>query len=144
MTPDGLAHLKENDTLPKLVRYNARQHGKDIAQREKEYGLWRAYRWRDVNERVKLWTLAFHHLGVEQGNTVAIISDSRPDWVAAAVATHAVRAMSLGLYQDALDTEIAYLLTFAETKVVVCENEEQVDKILRVAADSPSIAWRGW
>ncbi len=139
MTTDRLAHLAANDTLAKLVRYNAQSHGTDIAQREKEFGLWRAYTWSDVNERVKLWALGFDHLGVGSGDTIAIISDSRPDWIAAAVATHAVRAQSLGLYQDALDSEIAYLLQFAETKVVVAENEEQVDKILRVAANAPSI-----
>ncbi len=108
------AHIATEDTLPKLVRYNARKHGGDVAQREKEYGLWRAHTWSDINERVKLWAHAFESLGVGAGDTVAIISDSRPDWVAAAVGAHAVRAKSLGLYQDALDTEIAYLLQFAE------------------------------
>ncbi|MEQ1650061.1 MAG: AMP-binding protein, partial [Hyphomicrobiaceae bacterium] len=139
MSIDRLAHVADNASLPKLVRYNARNHGADIAQREKELGRWRTYTWVDVNERVKLWTLGLEQLGVGRGDTVAIISDSRPDWIAAAVAAHGLRAMSLGLYQDALDTEIAYLLQFAETKVVVCENEEQVDKILRVAENAPSI-----
>ena len=139
MTSDPLAHIAANDTLPKLVRYNAKNFGADTAQREKELGLWRSYTWSDVNERVKLWTLGFESLGVTQGDAVAIISDSRPDWIASAVAAHAVRAMSLGLYQDALDTEISFLLEFAGVKVVVAENEEQVDKILRVADAVPSI-----
>ena len=129
----------EHDTLPKLLRRNARQHGTDIAQREKEHGLWRAYTWTDVNDAAKLWALGFASLSVVAGDTVAIISDSRPHWITAAVGTHAVRARTLGLYQDALDDEVGYLLAFAEAKVVVCENEEQVDKILRVAANIPSI-----
>jgi long-chain acyl-CoA synthetase len=139
MTAVALAHLAQNDTLSKLVRYNARHHGSDVAQREKELGLWHSYTWKDVNERVKLWALGFAHLRVGAGDTVAIISDSRPDWIAAAVGVHGVRAMSLGLYQDALDTEIGYLLKFAETKVVVAENEEQVDKILRATDGASSI-----
>jgi long-chain acyl-CoA synthetase len=120
------------DTLPKLLRHNARLHGADTAQREKDLGLWKSYTWVDVNERTKLWAIGFKALGVEPGQTVAIIGDSRPDWVAAAVGAHAVRAMSLGLYQDALDAEIKFLLTFSGATVVVAENEEQVDKILRV------------
>ena len=139
MTSVALAHLAQNDTLPKLVRHNARHHSGDVAQREKELGLWRAQTWGSLNERVKLWALGFAHLGAGAGDTIAIISDSRPDWVAAAVGAHAVRGMSLGLYQDALDTEIGYLLDFAETKVVVAENEEQVDKILRAAGNTSSI-----
>jgi long-chain acyl-CoA synthetase len=121
-----------NDTLPKLLRHNARMHGADTAQREKELGLWKSYTWTDIHERTKLWAIGFKALGVEVGDTIAIIGDSRPDWIAAAVAAHAVRAMSLGLYQDALDAEINFLLTFSGATVVVAENEEQVDKILRV------------
>jgi long-chain acyl-CoA synthetase len=139
MTNPLLALVTTQDTLPKLVRYNARTFPGDIAQREKELGLWRAYTWTDVNERSKLWALSLESLSVGPGDTVAIISDSRPDWVAAAVGTHALRAVTLGLYQDALDEEIGYLLKFAGAKIVVAENEEQVDKILRVAADIPSI-----
>jgi long-chain acyl-CoA synthetase len=120
------------DTLPKLLRHNAQKHGADVAQREKHLGLWKSFSWADVNERTKLWAIGYKALGVQAGDTIAIIGDSRPDWVAAAVAAHAVRAMSLGLYQDALDAEIKFLLTFSGATVVVAENEEQVDKILRV------------
>ncbi len=139
MSSSRFAHLDANDTLPKLVRHNAKLHGDDIAQREKELGLWKAYSWRQVADRVKLWAIGLHTLGIVPGDTVAIIGDSRPDWVAAAIGTHAVRAKSLGLYQDGLDAEINFLVSFAEAKVVVAENEEQVDKILRVTAGVSSV-----
>jgi long-chain acyl-CoA synthetase len=139
MTPKPLATIEDHDTLPKLLRHNARTHGRDIVLREKEFGLWKTMTWGQYQERAQLWALGLHHLGAGKGDTVAIIGDSRPDWVAAAVAAHAAGAKSLGLYQDALDTEVGYLLSFAEAKVVVAENEEQVDKILKAAADVPSI-----
>ena len=128
------SHLDKNDTLPKLVRHNAQAHGTEVAQREKELGLWKSYTWSDVNESVKLWALGLEILGVVPGDTVAIIGDARPHWIAAAIGAQAVRAASLGLYQDALDDEIKFLVSFAEAKVIVAENEEQVDKILRVTA----------
>ncbi len=139
MMPARFAHVETNDTLPKLLRYNAKTHPRDVAMREKELGLWKSYTWADYCERAKLWAIGLKSLGIGAGDTVAIIGDSRPDWIAAAVGAHAVRAMSLGLYQDALETEVAYLLAFAEAKVVVAENEEQVDKILRVTANVPTV-----
>ena len=114
MTSARFAHVAENDTLPKLLRYNARRHGTDVALREKEFGLWKSYTWSDFHERTKLWALALRSLGVGQGDTVAIISDSRPDWIAAAIAAHALRAKSLGLYQDGLEAEVGYLVAYAE------------------------------
>ena len=41
-----------------------------------------------------------------RGDVVGIIGDNRPDWVAAEIAAHAIGAMSLGLYRDALDEEV--------------------------------------
>lgn len=139
MVSPRFAHLAANNTLPKLVRYNARMHGNEIAQREKELGLWKSYTFTDVCERIKLWALGLREMGVKAEDTVAIISDSRPDWIAAAVGAQSLRAMSLGLYQDALDAEVAYMLKHSQASAVVAENEEQVDKMLRVCADVPSV-----
>ena len=139
MIPARFAHIENNDTLPKLLRYNAQHHGGDVILREKEHGLWRTFTWADYHERAKLWGIALRTLGVGPGHAVAIIGDSRPDWVAAAVGTHAAKGHSLGIYQDALDSEVGYLLAFAEAKVVVAENEEQVDKILRTAGAASTL-----
>src|SRR5262249_15636621 len=54
----------------------------------------------------------------------------RADWVSAEIAAHAVGAMSLGMYRDALDEEVAYLLAVGGAKVVFAEDEEQVEKLL--------------
>ncbi|MEQ1612730.1 MAG: AMP-binding protein, partial [Hyphomicrobiaceae bacterium] len=139
MSSARFAHIETNDTLPKLLRHNAKHHGGDVAQREKDRGLWKSYSWSDVHERARLWGLGFKFMGAGRGDTIAIVGDSRPDWVAAAIGAHAVGAMTLGLYQDGLEAELSYLLAFAEVKVVVAENEEQVDKILRMADSAPSI-----
>src|SRR4029077_17624674 len=62
-----------------------------------------------------------------------------PDWVAAEIAAHAIGAMSLGLYRDVLDEEAAYLLSYGEAKLVLAEDEEQVDKLLALANRVPNL-----
>lgn len=139
MTGPTFAHIEANDTLPRLLRHNARHHGNEVALREKELGRWRSLTWSQYQDLTRLWTAGLHTLGVKPGDTVGIIGDSRPDWFAGAVATHALRAKSLGLYQDSLDTEVGYLLGFAGATVVIAEDEEQIDKILKATADVPSV-----
>ena len=39
---DYAARVAQADTYPKLLRLNAREHGNEIALREKDFGLWRA------------------------------------------------------------------------------------------------------
>jgi len=127
------------DTLPKLLARNAAQHGQDIALREKQLGIWRSYTWRDYQERVRLRALGLHHLGIKRGDVVGLIGDNRPDWLFGEIAAHAVGAMSLGMYRDALDEEIAYLVNYASVRVICVEDEEQVDKLLSVGDRIPTV-----
>src|SRR3982751_4689338 len=78
-------------------------------------------------------------LGLGRGDVIGIIGDNRPDWVAAEVASHAIGALSLGLYRDVLDEEAAYLLTYGEARLVFAEDEEQVDKLLNLADRVPQL-----
>ena len=136
---DYKARVKQADTYPKLLRLNAREHGGEIALREKDLGLWRLFTWTDYQARVHDFALGMVELGLGRGDVVGIIGDNRPDWVAAEVASHAIGALSLGLYRDVLDEEAAYLLTSSEARLVFAEDEEQVDKLLNLADRVPQL-----
>lgn len=136
---DYAGRVAKADTFPKLLRLNAREHGGEIALREKDLGLWRVFTWNDYQTRVHDFALGLLELGLGRGNVIGIIGDNRPDWVAAEIATHAVGAMSLGLYRDVLDEEAAYLLSYGDAKLVFAEDEEQVDKLLALADRAPNL-----
>jgi long-chain acyl-CoA synthetase len=136
---DYAARVAQADTYPKLLRLNAREFGKEIALREKDLGLWKLFTWTDYQTRVQDFTLGMVELGLKRGDVVGIIGDNRPDWVAAEIATHALQALSLGLYRDVLDEEAAYLLNYGEAKLVFAEDEEQVDKLLTLADRAPAL-----
>ena len=136
---DYAGRVSEADTYPKLLRLNAREHGGEIALREKDLGLWRALTWSDYQSRVRDFALGMVELGLGRGDVVGIIGDNRPDWVSAEIASHAIGAMSLGLYRDVLDDEAAYLLTYGGAKLVFAEDEEQVDKLLNLAGRVPQL-----
>jgi len=133
------ARVAQADTFPKLLRLNANEYGNEIALREKDLGLWREFTWNDYQARVRDFTLGLVELGLGSSDVIAIIGDNRPDWAAAEIATHAIGAMSLGLYRDALDEEVSYLLTYGEAKLVFAEDEEQVDKLLGLGGRIPHV-----
>ncbi|MES5485823.1 long-chain fatty acid--CoA ligase [Bradyrhizobium sp. INPA03-11B] len=136
---DYAGRVAQADTFPKMLRLNAREHGKEIALREKDFGLWREFTWNDYQTRTHDFALGMVELGLGRGDVIGIIGDNRPDWVAAEIAAHAIGAMSLGLYRDVLDEEAAYLLTYGEAKLVFAEDEEQVDKLLGLADRVPNL-----
>ncbi|HET7493211.1 MAG TPA: AMP-binding protein, partial [Bradyrhizobium sp.] len=136
---DYAGRVAEADTYPKLLRLNAREHGEEIALREKDFGLWKVFTWNDYHRRVHDFALGLVELGLGRGEVIGIIGDNRPDWVAAEIATHAIGGMSLGLYRDVLDEEAAYLLNYGEARLVFAEDEEQVDKLLTLADRVPHL-----
>jgi long-chain acyl-CoA synthetase len=136
---DYAGRAAEADTFPKMLRLNAREHGGEIALREKDFGLWRVFTWADHQTRTRDFALGLLELGIKRGDVVAIVGDNRPDWVAAEIAAHAVGAMSLGMYRESLGEEVMYLLTYGEAKVVFAEDEEQVDKLLELGDRIPSV-----
>ena len=136
---DYAGRVAQADTYPKMLRLNAKEHGKEIALREKDFGLWRVFTWDDYQDRVRDFALGMVELGLGRGDVIGIIGDNRPDWVAAEIATHAIGAMSLGLYRDVLDEEAAYLLNYGEAHLVFAEDEEQVDKLLNLADRAPHL-----
>jgi long-chain acyl-CoA synthetase len=129
------------DTFPKLLRLNAQEYPDEVALREKHLGIWRCFTWRDYHTRVRNLALGLNELGVGRGDVVALIGDNRPDWVGGEIAAHAVGAISLGIYRDALEDEVAHLLTCSETELVFAEDEEQVDKLLALADGVPSLRY---
>jgi len=124
-------------TLPQILARNAAAHGPEVALREKELGIWRSITWADYDRRTRLFALGLQALGVARGEVVGLIGDNRPDWVMGEIAAHALGCKSLGLYRDALDEEVAYLLAFSGAVAVFAEDEEQVDKLL--SAELPAL-----
>ncbi|MGF1526319.1 MAG: AMP-binding protein [Candidatus Competibacterales bacterium] len=132
-----LAHA---NTLPKVLAFNAAHFGSDVALREKKLGIWEAWTWGEYHRQVGRIACGLKALGVGRGDVVGLIGDNRPHWVAGEIATHAVGAISLGLYRDLLETELSYLATFAGIKVILAEDEEQVDKCLALGGALNTVA----
>jgi long-chain acyl-CoA synthetase len=139
MTATFAARAAQADTFPKLLRLNAREHPNEAALREKDFGFWRTFTWADYQSRVRDFALGLIELGIGRGDVVALIGDNRLDWVAGEIAAHALGALTLGMYRDALEDEVAYLLNYGEAKAVFAEDEEQVDKLLSLGDRIPAV-----
>src|SRR5262245_10326093 len=87
------------DTFPKLVRRNAERFADKVAIREKDYGIWQAYTWREYLERARRIALGLASLGLARGDKVAIVGDNRPELYWTILATQALGGVPVPLYQ---------------------------------------------
>ena len=127
------------DTFPKLVRHNAERLGRRVAVREKDLGIWQAHTWRDYHERSRRIALGLASLGFVRGDKTAVVGDNRPELYWAVLATQALGGVPVPLYQDSIEKELTYIVDHAEARFAVAEDQEQVDKLLRVRQQCPRL-----
>lgn len=128
------------DTLPKRLQAMAERYGHSrVALREKDYGIWQEYTWQDYLDRVRDFCLGLVSLGFQRGDKIAIVGDNRPEWVIAELAAQSAGGTSVGIYQDSLAREMAYVIDHSDAVIVVVEDQEQVDKILEVRDLIPKV-----
>ncbi|MBW6504895.1 AMP-binding protein [bacterium] len=134
--------LKTHDTFPKLLVRNAEVFAdRKVAMREKEFGIWREFNWKEYHDHVKYFSLGLVSLGLLTGDKVAIIGDNRPEWVWGEVAAQAAGAVPLGLYQDSTLKEVSYIIDHSDASFVLAEDQEQVDKILDMKEQLPKVRY---
>src|ERR1700693_2554624 len=129
----------DTNTLPKLLRRNMRQIGRQPGMREKDLGIWQSYTWRDCYTHVHDFALGLAAAGFKRGDKLSVLGDNRPRLYWAQLAAQALGGMSVPLYQDSIASELAFVLHHAEVSVIVAEDQEQVGKSLSIAGDVPSL-----
>ncbi len=124
-------------TFPRLLKQHAAQRPNAPAIREKDLGIWQTHTWRKALDEVRALALGLHHLGLKRGSNLAIVGDNRPRLYWAMAAAQAMGAVPVPLYQDAIATEMVYVLQDAEIEIAVVEDQEQVDKLLEQLPNLP-------
>jgi long-chain acyl-CoA synthetase len=130
-----------NNTLPKLLRRNARLWGRLPGMREKERGIWESYTWRECQAHVRDLALGLAALGFRRGDKLSVLGDNRARLYWAQVSAQALGGMAVPLYQDSIASELVHVLTHAEVSVIVADDQEQVDKVLSLRHELPSLRW---
>ncbi|NOY56697.1 MAG: long-chain fatty acid--CoA ligase [Actinobacteria bacterium] len=110
-----------------------------VALREKELGIWQETTYAGYWDLVSTVGMALWALGVRSGDKVAIHSENRIAWVVTDLAAQGIQAVSVGLYPTNPPTEVEYLLGHSEAKVLIAEDQEQVDKALEVRERLPNL-----
>ncbi|CAG9175427.1 long-chain fatty acid--CoA ligase [Cupriavidus respiraculi] len=121
-------------TFPRCLLAHARQRPEHPAYREKDLGIWQTYGWGEAAAQVRALACGLAALGFRRGMNLAVIGDNRPRLYWAMTAAQALGGVPVPLYQDAIATEMVYVLEDAEIDFAIVEDQEQVDKLLEVEA----------
>ncbi|WP_223228826.1 AMP-binding protein [Lutimaribacter pacificus] len=121
-----------HESIPALLLRNAAEFGDKPAYREKEFGIWQCWTWKEAEQEIRKLALGLINLGVNEGDFIAIIGNNRPYLYWSMVAAQWVGATPVPLYQDSAAEEMAYVLDHCGARFVIVEDQEQVDKVIEV------------
>ena len=122
----------QTNSFPAYLLLNAKRFANRPAFRHKDHGIWQTWTWAQVLDDIRYYSLGLKALGLKKGDKVAIIGQNRPRLYWTFCAVQAVGGIPVPVYADSVAEEMAYVLEHAEVSITVCQDQEQVDKILSI------------
>jgi long-chain acyl-CoA synthetase len=129
-----------NDTIPKLFlsQYNKFPHDR-VAVVQKDFGIWQTFTWQEQYETVKYFALGLQQLGLKKGDMVSIVGDSDRHWYWSRWAIMVAGGIVVGMYADSIPSELKYIAAHSDSKFVIADDQEQVDKMLLIQSELPEM-----
>ncbi|GAA3159439.1 AMP-dependent synthetase/ligase [Blastococcus jejuensis] len=126
-------------TVVTRIRDRAAATPTDVALRSKDFGLWQETSWAEYWDEIQDVAHALLALGVTRGDRVAIQSENRKEWLTVDLGAVAIGAVTVGIYPTNPAAEVVHLLSDSAAKVLLSEDQEQVDKALEVTSSTPDL-----
>jgi long-chain acyl-CoA synthetase len=136
-TSDSSTHSK---TCADLMPLAAERHADLSAITYKDAsGEWVSKTYREVGEIVRQLALGLIELGIEKGDKVSILANTRPEWTYFDFAALSVGATVVPIYQTNSPEECQYVIENSDAKAVVVEDSEQLAKIDEIRDRVPKL-----
>ena len=125
------AREPNGETLPRLLRRRAAEHGPRDFLRAKRHGVWAVTSWQAALVKIEALARAMMARGLRPGDFVAAIGENLPEAYLVEYAALCAGAAVTHLYPDASAAELAYVLKDSGATLLFAEDQEQVDKFLQ-------------
>jgi long-chain acyl-CoA synthetase len=138
---DAASAATGSRTLADLLTLAVEKHAGCSAQRYKDQARneWVDVSFPELGEIVQELSLGLQDIGVEAREKVGILSNTRPEWTYFDFATLCAGGTVVPIYQTNSPEECHYVLEHSESKAVVIEDAEQLEKIRKIRDQLPNL-----
>jgi long-chain acyl-CoA synthetase len=113
--------------------------GARVALLYRRDGAWAQLSWLECQERARNVAAGWIALGVQPGDRVAIVANTRPEWIIADLASWMVGAVTVPIYPPSTAEQAAFVVADSGARFVVCENDAQLSKLSAHRAALPAL-----
>src|SRR4051794_5391809 len=122
-----------------LALLAARKHAGRSALKYKQGDEWVDVSFEQFGDAVRETALGLMALGLQKGDRVAILANTRPEWAYACFAILSAGGVSVSIYQTNSPSEVQYVASHSESKAIFVEDQEQLDKVRTCRAELPAL-----
>jgi long-chain acyl-CoA synthetase len=126
-------------TIADLIPCAAAAHGENTAIRYKRDGAWQDVSYTQLAETVQEIALGLIDVGIEPGERICILANTRPEWSYADMAATSAGAVVVPIYQTNAPEECLWVISDSDACAVICEDEEQLEKIAEIRDRLPGL-----
>jgi long-chain acyl-CoA synthetase len=126
-------------TVADLIPRTAAEHGDSTAVRFKRDGAWHDVTYAELATIVQEIGLGLIDLGIESGERVCILANTRPEWSYADLAATAAGTVVVPIYQTNSPDECLWVISDSGASAIICENDEQLAKIAAIRDQLPNL-----
>ena len=123
-------------SLPGMLFDQAGRRGGSIALRHKALGIWHSVTWSQYAESVRKVAASLVAFGLRHQENVAVLGENRPEWLYTSLGIMAAGGATCGIYPTSAPEQILYVLDHSEARFLFLENEEQLEKVLPILAQT--------
>src|ERR1700720_4577254 len=128
-----------SSTIADLISRSAAERPEHVAVRYKQDGAWRDVTYRQVADIVEEVGLGLIDLGIQAGERVCILANTRPEWSYADMAITSVGAVVVPIYQTNSPEECLWVISDSDACAIVCEDDHQLAKIAAIRDQLPNL-----
>src|SRR4051794_20252750 len=122
-----------------LALLAARKHAGRIALKYKQGDAWIDVSFEEFGDAVRETALGLMALGLQKGDRVSILANTRPEWAYACFAILSAGGVSVSIYQTNSPSEVQYVANHSESTAIFVEDQEQLDKVRTCRPDLPHL-----
>ena len=100
---------------------------------------WESVTWQQVDDRVRPLAAGLISLGIAPEDRIALASSTRYEWVLVDLAVLCAGAATTTVYPKTTAGDVAFIVANSGSRVVVAEDQTQVDKLIEHRADLPNV-----
>src|SRR5271155_4266971 len=128
-----------SQSIADLIPRTAAEHAGETAVRYKRDGAWLDVTYTELADVVQEIGLGLIDIGLQPGERICILANTRPDWSYVDMAATSAGAVVVPIYPTNSPEECLWVISDSGATTIVCENEEQCAKIAAIRDQVPQL-----